>query len=396
MYGKTGGRRNATARPEPVDSATHHLAWEVLTRGPIRRSELSRRLGMSPPTLTRLLKPLIDSGIVVEVMQRTDVENSSLGRPALPIDVPLDMKRFVGVKITQDDVLAVVTDQRTSVVRFAGRTLPRRDPDAVIDRIVSLVDELAADTGAAITAMGVTLAGTVADHRLVRYSPWLEWSDVELAALLEERTGLPVMVDNDVAAFVEGERFFGSGRDLSDFAVVTIGAGIGYALVLDHKVVRPDDMGVDRVGHHPLDDDGPACPNGHRGCAMAMLTVSAIRDRVEAASGQHLSYERILELASTGDPLAHQVVRDSARALGRFIAIAANLSMVADVLLAGEGTTIYDVARDDVWAAITADRDPDARPIQLTVDKSDFTSWARGAAAVAIRRAFDAEIAAIV
>ena len=82
-----------------------------------------------------------------------------------------------------------------------------------------------------LAGIGIGVGGLVEHQAVVGESPFLLWRDVPLAGLVEERTGLPVVVENDVAALVEAETWFGAGRGLDRFVVLTIGAGLGYGLV---------------------------------------------------------------------------------------------------------------------------------------------------------------------
>ncbi len=91
----------------------------------------------------------------------------------------------------------------------------------------------------------------------MRSAPFLDWTDIELGAMLETATGLPVVIDNDLTAFTEYERWFGAGRNADRFAVITLGAGVGYGLVAGGEVVADDDAGIGLVGHWPLDPFGP-------------------------------------------------------------------------------------------------------------------------------------------
>jgi predicted NBD/HSP70 family sugar kinase len=79
------------------------------------------------------------------------------------------------------------------------------------------------------------------------------------------------------------------------------------------------------------------------------------------------------------------VFEAAARALGRLIAAAANLTMVTTVVLGGEGVGMFAPMEQVVRAAVAADRDPEATPVEISVLSADFTGWARGAAAVAIQ-----------
>jgi predicted NBD/HSP70 family sugar kinase len=202
---------------------------------------------------------------------------------------------------------------------------------------------------------------------------------------VEERTGLPVVVENDVAAFVEAETWFGAGRGLERFAVLTIGAGIGYGLVLGGKRVpcAEEDRGFGR--HWILSPSGPLTPTGERGSAVSLLTIPSIRYQIRAATGHDHTYEEILALAAAGEPMCSRVVDEAARALGTLVAQIANFAMPQKILLAGEGVGLMDVAGETVDETIRVNRHPLAAPVGLETKVSDFHDWARGAAVLAIR-----------
>lgn len=356
------------------------LAREVLIHGPISRRALTVRLGLSPASLTRLAKPFLDRGILVE---RGDAPDGSVGRPTRPLDVASDLGEFVGVKLTGDRVYAARTDVRASLLGRDERQLPARDPAAVADCIVELIGGL---RGGRVNGIGVSIGGVV-NGGVVEFAPFLGWSDVDFGALLAERTGTPVTVENDLVALAEAERWFGLGRGIPGFSVITIGAGIGYALVVHGEVVRSREVGVGLGGHIPLAAEGPLCEAGHRGCAQSMLTSGSIAAQVSSALGRRVSYDEVLALARGGDPAARAVTGAAADALGRFIALAANLTLQPAVVLAGDGIALFHLEEKRVRTAIATDRDPRADAIALFVDDSSFTAWARGAAAVAIQAA---------
>ncbi|MEC5183577.1 putative NBD/HSP70 family sugar kinase [Cryobacterium sp. MP_3.1] len=373
MYGSTG------AAPSIGDSAMG-LARAVLMHGPISRSDLGRRLGLSPASLTRLSKPLFDSGLLVEV---SNTLISGVGRPTKPLDVRLDGRRYVGVKLTGDSAFGVLTDLRVNELSSAHRRLDGTDVAGVVRQLRSLVLELA--DGAPITALGVTVGGQVVGSRVVARAPFLAWRDVDLASALEAGLGIPVLVENDVVGLAAAEQWFGAGRGAASFAVLTIGVGVGYGLVVNDRVISTRDSGLGLGGHVPLDATGPLCGSGHRGCSDAMLTQGSIRAQVGDALGRPVEYDEALALAAAGVPAALSVVQASGRALGRLVALIANIAMVDTVVLSGEGIGLWKVVADEIVAAANGDRDAEATPLQITVDDSGTSSWARGAAAVAIQ-----------
>ncbi len=287
-----------------VSASARELAREVLIHGPISRAELGRRLGLSPASLTRLSKPFLDRGWFIEAPESLQ---GATGRPAKPLDVQVDSRRFVGVKITGESVFGVITDLRAGALDHGERTLPGHDVDVVVESVADLVERLRAADGAEVSGLGVSIGGNVAGQRVVTRAPFLGWRDVALADRLEERLGVPVTVENDVTALTTAEQWFGAVRGRPAFAVVTIGAGVGYGLVVHDRVITTPDSGLGLGGHLPLDPSGPLCIEGHRGCSSAMLSIPSITAQVGIALGHEVDYDEVLRLAEEGHPIAVSV-----------------------------------------------------------------------------------------
>ena len=368
----------------PLSPGERSVAIEVLVQGPLSRTELARRLDLSAGSLTRLTKPLIESGLLIEVPEAGNPAEVRQGRPSQPLDVVAESRSFIGFKITEEMVYGVVTTLRSEIVARYDRPLTSRDPARVADLLAEMTDELAR-SHSRLAGIGIGVGGLVEERAVVGESPFLKWRDVPLAGLVQERTGLPVVVENDVAALVEAETWFGAGRGLDRFAVLTIGAGIGYGLVLGGRRIpcAEEDRGFGR--HWIIDPNGPLTPEGERGSAVSLLTISSIRYQIRAATGRDWTYEEILRLAAAGEPMPARVIDEAARALGVLVAQISNFAMPQKILLAGEGVGLMDVAGDTVRRTIAAQRHPMATPVVLETKVSDFHDWARGAAVLAIQ-----------
>lgn len=364
-------------------AAGARVARAVLIHGPLSRSALAVRLGMSPASLTRLTKPFVDRGILIELDDVVD----GVGRPSRPLDVSPDLGTFLGVKLIGGEAHIALTDIRARLLDEIVLPLPDHEPRTIVRTIVEARDRLA-EAGSAPAGIGIGLGG-MTDGSTVAWASFLGWESVPLGTLVEEATGLPTRVENDLMALTEAERWFGVGRGLDGFAVITIGAGVGYGVVAGGEVVRTPDAGIGLGGHIPLEPHGPLCLEGHRGCSQAMLTSGSLTAQATAALQRPLTYDGVLDLAESGDPAARAIIDSSARALGRLIALAANLTLYSDVVLAGEGVRLFTVAETAVRAAIAEGRDPRSSTVRLHIDDTGFTAWARGAAAVAIQSAFD-------
>ena len=368
----------------PLSTGERSVAIEVLVHGPLSRTELARRLDLSAGSLTRLTKPLIESGLLIEVPEAGTPAEVRQGRPSQPLDVVAESRSFIGFKITEDMVYGVVTTLRSEIVARHDRPLASHDPAEVADLLAEMTVELARGYPG-LAGIGIGVGGFVQERAVVGESPFLHWRDVPLGELVEERTGLPVVVENDVAALVEAETWFGAGRGLDRFVVLTIGAGIGYGLVLGGRRVpyAEEDRGFGR--HWIIDPNGPLTPDGNRGSAVSLLAIPNIRYQVQAATGRDHTYEEILALAAAGDPMPARVIDEAGRALGVLVAQIANFAMPQKIMLAGEGVGLMDVAGKTVEDTIRAHRHPLATPVDLETRVSDFHDWARGAAVLAIQ-----------
>ncbi|WP_351236906.1 ROK family transcriptional regulator [Streptomyces sp. NPDC002133] len=380
-----------TPRPEafPVHTpAAPQIFTIVLSHGPLTRAEIARRAGLSPAAVTKAVRPLMEAGYLVEdVGEET---RAALGRPANPVRVDGGRALFIGVKVTGDEIIAVLTDLccRIRVARHVP--LDDREPKVVLAALTDLVLELLTEAegfGVQVRGVGVAVSGDV-DRAggTVRYSPFLEWRDVPLAELVAMTTGLPVTVDNDVRALTVAEQWFGAGVGLSDFALVTVGAGIGCGLVVGGQVVSGAHGVAGEIGHLSLDPAGPQCHCGNRGCVEAIAADSAIVRDVRTATGiPVVDAAQALELAHRGDPAARQVYARAGEAIGRAIGSVVNLLGPERVIISGEGLAAYDLFAEQIRDAFAASAFGTAARCDVRTHPLPFEEWARGAAATAIQ-----------
>jgi predicted NBD/HSP70 family sugar kinase len=365
--------------------AAQPVLRELVVRGPQSRTALARRLGLSPGSLTRLAKPLMETGLVVE---RAVAHDPVHGRPTRPLEVVAEGLHFLGFKITADGVYGVLTDLRARVVARESAPLMDLSPATVIAQIGELADTLVATRGRPPVAAGLTLGGdghapTPVGGSELLDSGLLGWEQVPLRRLASERLGISCVLENDVTALAHLQGF-GDAGDTPDFALLSIGDGVGYALTVHGRPVRITEADIGLFGHQRLAQDGPLCPAGHRGCAVSYITTRAVVMAAAQGLGRFPAYEEVLDLAAAGDPVCSQAVRQAAWALGVLIATISANTTVKTVTLAGESAGIADAARADLESGITARRgSPEG--ITITVMQHDFHEWARGAAVVAIR-----------
>jgi predicted NBD/HSP70 family sugar kinase len=374
----------------PLSGSERRVALEVLLHGPLARIELAKRLDLSTTSLTRLTRSLVDSGLLREATE-TDATARANGRPMQPLDIDPERQHFVGIKLTGANAYGVLTNLRADVIGTHQVDLPSHEPTEVAGVLAELVADLATHADE-VTAIGIGLGGAVSNYTHVSRTPFLSWRNINFAEIVQDRTGLPTVISNDLDALMEAERWFGAGRDVRNFATLTIGAGVGGGLVINDNLVTGVDAGFGLLGHFPLDPLGPPCPEGHRGCADALLSLTSIQTQASLALGRSTSYDEVLDLAASGDPTANRIVGNAARAFGVLIAAVANIALPERILLTGEGIRLAEVGWDRLQDSILENRNPEASKLDVRVIADDPILWARGAAAVAIQRAVLGEL----
>jgi predicted NBD/HSP70 family sugar kinase len=368
--------------------AASQVFTTVLSHGPLTRLEVARRAGLSAAAVTKAVRPLIEAGYLAEGADED--APPALGRPANLVRVDGGRALFIGVKVTGDEIIGVLTDLccRIRVARHVP--LRDRDPREVLASISDLAQELrteADELGIQVVGLGLAVSGDVdRGEGVVRYSPFLEWRDVPLAELAAMTTGLPVTVDNDVRALTVAEQWFGAGAGLTDFAVVTVGAGIGCGLVVHGRVVAGAHGVAGEIGHVVVDPAGPRCHCGNRGCVEAIAGDAAIVARVREVTGVQVADTlEAVALAHRGDAGAREVYARAGEAIGRGIATVANLLGPERVIISGEGLAAYDLFAEQIRDSFAEAAFGSAARCDVRTRPLPFDEWARGAAATAIQ-----------
>lgn len=238
----------------------------------------------------------------------------------------------VGVDIGGTKVMAGVVDSTGTALSVEQRPTQGHDPGAVEDTIVELVHGFAARHQ--VAAVGIGAAGFVDSTRsVVMFSPHLSWRHEPLRARVADRLRLPVVVDNDANTAALAECRFGAGRGHRYVLCVTLGTGIGGALVIDNRVYRGANGMAGEFGHVQVVPDGHRCECGNRGCweqyASGNALVREARELVRAGSPMaqrlaalvdddpdRLRGPQVTDAARAGDPLSQELLGDVGRWLG--------------------------------------------------------------------------------
>ncbi|MFD7446088.1 ROK family protein [Streptomyces sp. NPDC059909] len=369
--------------------AANAVFTTVLTQGPLSRPELARITGLSPAAVTKAVKPILDAGYMEEVPQ-TERTAVGAGRPAHPLAIRPDREFFAGIKVTGTELIGVVTDLRAGVRTTAHQLIENpSDVNGVVADIAGLVRRLTADYADRTHCLGLSISGDVdSPTGTVRYTPFLGWRQVALGPLVQDATGLTVTVENDVKALTVAEHWFGEGVGADNFALVTVGAGIGCGLVINGRLVAGGYGVAGELGHIAVDVSGPDCRCGGRGCVETIASERAIVAKARTVTGDlRLDMAGAIDRAAQ-DPALRAVFAEAGHTIGLGLAALVNLTGPERVVVSGEGLAAYDLFEEQIRATFASQVFGAAAQCPLVVRPLPFEEWARGAAAVSIQRLF--------
>jgi glucokinase len=268
------------------------------------------------------------------------------------------MKLYLGVDLGGTNLKAGIVNPDTGemLVSRSVPTVAREGPAAVMARMAELIEGLISSAGlapAAIGGIGIGVPGALnLAEGTTRFLPNLpgNWPNVPLAAVIQEQTGLPVSLLNDVRAITFGEWRFGAGRGVDTLACFAIGTGIGGGLIINGQLHLGIGGTAGELGHQTIDLNGPACGCGNRGClealasgpAIAAMGMKAVTQGRTTVIGALVNYdlnritpEVICAAAAQGDAVGQEIYAQVGTLLG--VAIANVLITVGPrkVVLAG-------------------------------------------------------------
>lgn len=259
----------------------------------------------------------------------------------------------IGVDLGGTKLLAGVVDAELRVGHRARRSAHAANRDELLATIEDAVREARAEARGEVSAVGLGIPALLdRDRRFAMFSTHLPLEGVDVAGELRARVGLPVLVDNDTDCALLAEWRHGAAAGASVAVMITLGTGIGGAVLLEGRPLRGAYGAAGELGHWPVEMDGPRCqgkcPN--RGCLEALASGSAlVREATRVAGerpdsalaneivgGEALTGPRVTALAQGGDAAACDVVALIGRRLGAGLSGIVNV-FDPDVVVVGGG-----------------------------------------------------------
>lgn len=323
--------------------------------GPIKRSEVARRLGLTLPTITTNINSMMARGIVRETGSERSITHFA-GRKAHLVDIVPESRHFAGVEIQGMRRTVCLLDYRGKVLYQKEHTGEEREYGKNIALTCGMVDRALSACGLRpeeIAGIGVCLPGLVDTQQgVLEVRPSYSWTHKNIRADMASRMNYPgpIYVENNACARAYGAQLFRR-EDLGDaqtFAYLFLNQGIACPLVLNTAIDFGSVVGAGEVGHMVMVPNGEPCSCGNRGCLEAYASDTAVLrscaqaiERGEAPILRRLrgegplSMEQVLAAQEAGEEAVAQIVGQAVHILGVAVANINNFACPSLMLIEG-------------------------------------------------------------
>ncbi|GLY40634.1 sugar kinase [Amycolatopsis sp. NBRC 101858] len=316
MTAAADGPQRTDARGARRSASASAVLRAILDDGPIARSTVARRTGLSAAAVTGHTAELVQRGLLRELPEAEP--RRSVGRPHVPVD--LDTGRHVAgaLHLAVHHATVALLDLRGNVLVQHEEPHDGLAAEDLLARAAEILDDLLLGHAPDREPLGLGVAtggwvdresGTVVEH------PLLGWKNVPMRDLLAESTGLAVEVDGHARALVHAERLFGHPKARESVVQLFAGNVVDAAFATGATVHHGPRSAAGAVAHLPVDDSAEPCRCGRTGCLEATVSEATL------ARKAGLPFPDLLALAAAGETAAVRMFHDRARLIGQAAAL---------------------------------------------------------------------------
>jgi predicted NBD/HSP70 family sugar kinase len=329
-------RKRSTVRDLRRDNRSV-LLWSLFIGQPCSRQDLSWATGLSTASVSNVVREFITEGIVTEAGS----VDSDGGRPRALLQMDPDYGRVIGVDVGETRIRVEMFDMTMALRASADYALDPRDQgiDVVVDRVQAGLASVLADGGcdpSAVLGAGIGVPGVI-EHEgseTLVYAQTYGWDAVPLGRLLRPAGDFPLYIDNGAKTMGQAELWFGGGRGARQVVVCLMGSGLGASIVTGAPGRGGTSAAVE-WGHTTVEVGGRSCRCGSRGCLEAYVGAGAILDRYGRALPGQDEESALAALVASNDPLADEILNETAVYLGAGIADLVNLFGPEHIIVGG-------------------------------------------------------------
>ncbi|MFV0634571.1 ROK family transcriptional regulator [Demequina sp.] len=377
--------RGAAGSQSSLREANSQRLLDAVRRfGSITQVELAQATGLSPATVSTIVKQLLEAGVVET---RHTIRS---GRRAQLVTIAHRAGLLIALLVGERSMRVTISDSSFDILEQRTLPLPAdHRHDTTLDRAALLIAELVEGLGSTleeVNAVGVGIPAPVdPETGMISVAGILRgWEEIPIGQVLERRIGAPIAVDNDANLGALGELRSGAGRGVDNLLYIRASYGVGGGVVVGGTLQRGFRGLTGELGHTLVDPQGSICRCGSRGCLNTVCGAQALVDSLRHSRGS-LTLTDVLTLADQGDPGSQQVIMDAGAAIGSATANAAVTLGPSLILVGGElalaGALVIEPMREAVRRRVPLGQGTalEVRPAQLGLEAEQYGALAAAA-----------------
>jgi len=325
-------------------------------RGSASRADLARLTGLSRSTVSTLVTGLQASGLLVE--REHDDRPAQQGRPPTLLTLDQSAGLILGIDFGHEQVHVAIADLSRTILAERVQLLDVDNAaSAALTTAVTLTYQVVAEAGLdadRILCAGVGLSGPIDRVTGTVHAGKIlpGWDGIRPVAELAARLQLPIHLDNDANLGALAEVTLGAGIGARDAVYLMVSGGIGAGLILNGEIYRGHGGTAGELGHVLVDESGPICRCGNRGCLETFAGGPAIVELLRRSHDDGLTFDRVIQLAIDGDSGARRAIGDAGRVLGRSVSAMVNAFNPELIIVGGYMSAAGDVLLDPLREAV--------------------------------------------
>lgn len=293
---------------------------KIKNNSPISRAAVASQTGLNKGTVSSLVSDLLDDQLIYE---SGPGESSGGRRPVMLLFNDL-AGYAIGIDIGVNYLLGVLTDLSGNIQLKKECSFKNLSYEEIKEKMFSTIDSLIAsapESPHGVVGIGVGVPGVVDKSGEILLAPNLKWRNLDLKSVLEEKYGLPVIIENEANAGAYGEKRFGAGQECENIIYVSAGIGIGVGLILNGSLYKGSNGFSGELGHMTIQVNGPKCRCGNEGCwelyaSEQALLDTAVQSGLFASTDEELDLPHLIQLAESGNEEAIALFKKSGDYLG--------------------------------------------------------------------------------
>ncbi len=313
----------------------------------ISRAEVARITSLTRTTVSDVVSILIHEGLVREIGKGESLG----GKTPILLSVIPDSRYLIGLNLAQEKFIGAIVNLRGEIKETVELPAANDKGQAAIESVYQIIQQLLRKGHKPVVGIGVGTPGLVNTREgVVIDAVNLDWKDLPLGKLLQNKFKLPVLLLNDSQAAAIGEYVYGSNHDReSNLVVVNVKHGIGAGILINGRLFQGDGGSAGEIGHVVVQENGVPCRCGKNGCLETVSSAKAVLSQLNMKS-----LEQVKRSLEAGDSVTRQVISKAGYFLGISLANLIGTLNIHKIILTGDMTFFGDAWLTIVQSSMNA------------------------------------------